>query len=980
MRNPSLRLCRLIRPVVVVMLLLTARAAAGVVPEPVSADALFRTTCEHVLQGHFAEAYELVAKTPDEDIADARIRQLKTWLHDYVELDNRRTASRRKDFERHVRFARNLIEELGDPAYPAWIRRVYRTYATVFDHSGEEELPDKDQREAEFTAAVEACLPLVEAGPRRERYRRWAATDFERYHEAVLDKRITPAVHRRITPGLRGLIFGVYDWAITLGARQRIQAEPAKPVDTWLERVRQLPTTLDPEVMTAAHYRVVRDVAQLFALRTDGQTALLANLTAEILTGLRHRLALSRYVDQLYAYTDVVSDTQLAMVHADDENAFRAESWVQEMTEAAADRAQAYMDQGEWFRAASLFGRLENLHPKESRFREKSRACMNHVRVERYYHPKTHEWKEQLRGVDLHMAKDALEQVEQSYVVNADMIAVAREGLEAVLLLVRTDSLVETFHSLENQADRDQFEARTDELIKKLKRLRRRRPLRPDQALDRVLTINRETLKLPEHVVINEFMQGAFDPLDRFTSMIWPAEIADFNKKTMGNFSGVGIQITVSKSGELTVVSPLPDTPAFEAGIAPGDVITKVDGQTTRKMTINDAVRKITGREGTTVVLTVRSSDAKAVERDLTIKRARIEIKTVKGDHRGELGGWSHFVDEDNKIAYIRITSFMKKTIPDLKEALQVLSDQDLRGLILDLRFNPGGLLEAAVGMSDLFLPNGRTIVSTKGRKPRRSNRPAKARSERLFRIDPEVAASDDLDRKRLPIGLRRSFREHRMPLSDQAVLSVERRGSHWTITDQDRTYDIRRQDNGMQVYGDQFADLALIILVNDYSASASEIVAGALQDNHRALIIGQRTFGKGSVQNLIPVGDGRGRIKLTTARYYLPSGRLVHREDGADTWGVDPDIEVRIVPREVRKVIALQRKAEVLRGKNRDHESPVKEDAAHGNDDDALLDVDPQQEAALLVMRTRLLYNQPWPVTARLDKAAAAAPEAAIK
>jgi carboxyl-terminal processing protease len=364
----------------------------------------------------------------------------------------------------------------------------------------------------------------------------------------------------------------------------------------------------------------------------------------------------------------------------------------------------------------------------------------------------------------------------------------------------------------------------------------------------------------------------------------------------------VGIQISLEK-GQLTVVSPLEDTPAYEAGIQPADTIVGIDGKSTKGITLTKAVQTITGPVGTQVTLTIRREGA-AQDFDVPLTRANITIHTVKGYARGDRGGWDYMIDRDQRIAYVRLTSFNEHTTDELRAALETVKAQDARGLVLDLRFNPGGLLRTAVEVADLFLDGAKMIVKTKGR-------PA---------VSPE-----------------------------------------WSQTANQ---------------GEACPGLPLIVLVNRASASASEIVAGAIQDNRRGIVIGQRSYGKGSVQNLVPLTDGSAYLKLTTAFYYLPSGRCIDRQQGKhQEWGVDPDIPVVLIPEETRKVLELRRDSDILRGRADTSAAGASHDAASSTQpaeatgdppaaaeaDDDVPDVDPQLETALLVMRVKLTSGLAW-------------------
>ena len=289
------------------------------------------------------------------------------------------------------------------------------------------------------------------------------------------------------------------------------------------------------------------------------------------------------------------------------------------------------------------------------------------------------------------------------------------------------------------------------------------------------------------------------------------------------------------------VVSPIEDSPAYAAGIQAGDIITQVNGAPLLGVSLNKAVETITGPVGTSVTLTLRRG-SDATEREYVLKRTKIKIQSIKGFARSSTDDqrWQYVIDPEYGIAYIRVVSFQENTVEDFVKTInEINQDHSLRGLVLDLRFNPGGLLRAAVQFSELFLNEDDLIVSTRG----------------LHSPKWEIPAS--------------------------------RRGP--------------------------LRDLPLVVLVNDSSASASEIVAGALKDHHRGVILGERTFGKFSVQNLIQLAQSDAHLKLTTARYYLPSGRSLHRDETSVEWGVEPDISVPLVAKEVVKIVQNVRKRDII-------------------------------------------------------------------
>jgi carboxyl-terminal processing protease len=318
-------------------------------------------------------------------------------------------------------------------------------------------------------------------------------------------------------------------------------------------------------------------------------------------------------------------------------------------------------------------------------------------------------------------------------------------------------------------------------------------------------------------------IRGVLKTLDPHSSFMTPDEMKDFQVETRGSFTGVGIEITL-KDEVLTVVSPIEDTPAFRAGIQAGDQIVKIDGKSTKDMTLLDAVRVIRGPKGSKVILTVKREGSEKLL-DIAIVRDLIPLRSVR--HEMLEPGY----------AYLRITNFQGDTADNTEDALRKLqSKEQLKGLIIDLRNNPGGLLDQSVKVSDLFLKGG-LVVYTKG----------KIEEQNMdFKAGPDTVAGD----------------------------------------------------------------YPIVVLVNEGSASASEIVAGALQDQKRALIVGAKTFGKGSVQTIIPLPDGSG-LRLTTARYYTPLGRSIQAT------GIEPDIEVKSRFAEGRKIVREKDLEKHLMGEN---------------------------------------------------------------
>lgn len=504
------------------------------------------------------------------------------------------------------------------------------------------------------------------------------------------------------------------------------------------------------------------------------------------------------------------------------------------------------------------------------------------------------DWHETLRGVRMEMLWEALVDADQNYYRGISYKDMALGGLRGLRAVLTTKGLEKAFPKLSDADRRNEFITAIDKATTDNENVAANREqdvLR--NTLTHLKVVNHDTVDLPSEVLVSEFADGAFEKLDPFTSMIWPSDLEEFNKMTQGKFSGVGIQIQTDPDGSLRVVSPLEDTPAFKAGIKAGDIITQIDGKNAKGISINQAVRVITGKPGTMVTLTVKSPDGKSKE--YPIRRETIHVASVKGYIHRPGGGWDYVVDPQQKIGYIRITNFTADTAQELNSALDTMKLQHVRGLIMDLRYNPGGLLTAATDVVDKFLDHG-VIVST--------------RPDRDTGNPPTIAvAKPDADDSKLP----------------------------------------------------------LVVLVNQYSASASEIVSGALKDDHRATIVGERTFGKGSVQMLFPIADRSAYLKLTTSHYYLPSGRCIHREENSKEWGVDPDVTVPLTPDQMSAAIDARQDLDILRdAPPAGGEQPKLNDAAKtANPKEAapkkrdLLSSDPQLSAGLLLLRLELNGQQ---------------------
>lgn len=326
--------------------------------------------------------------------------------------------------------------------------------------------------------------------------------------------------------------------------------------------------------------------------------------------------------------------------------------------------------------------------------------------------------------------------------------------------------------------------------------------------------------KLTYRELIHRSLRGMLNTLDPHTEFMVPEKYDNLKEDTEGEFGGIGVVVQATSEG-LLVISPIDGTPGARAGLKSGETIISIDGTATAGIKIQDAVKILRGRPGTQVNIEVLDSTKKE-KKELTLTRALVTVNTAR-----DINGKQLFPLNDNNFGYIRLSKFGEKTTEEFDAAMKAMDDSGMRGLVLDLRDNPGGLLDQAVKICEKFLPKDQLIVTTEGRKGK--------------------------------------------------VLSV---------------FKSRNRD--------QFPGLPVVILVNGASASASEIVSGCLKDAKRAIILGEQTFGKGSVQSIIPLPD-ESALRLTTAKYYTPSHNVIHGK------GIAPDIEVP-VSMEEKELLAKKR------------------------------------------------------------------------
>lgn len=602
---------------------------------------------------------------------------------------------------------------------------------------------------------------------------------------------------------------------------------------------------------------------------------------------------------------------------------------VQQAIAQAEQKAQTASEQGDWVQALSLYRELDLLFDDYSTYHEQVKRVSRHVRVLQLYAPeqlrKLYEaelerrraskaldgeageegleeedkplllepesWESRLKGVELPMLRQTLSQAVRDHVDSdrsGNYAPLLLGAVDALRIMLDTDGLTATFPQLSDTEKLNQFRDYLTIVSAGLKTPEKKVEfLEMASTLERIMGMNKKTVALPEAVVVYELAEGATGMLDDFSAVIWPQEKEQFSRSTQGKFFGVGVQISRklnprTKEMELMVVSPLANTPARRVGIQANDVIVAVDGQPTLHWSLDRAVREITGPTGTRVTLSVRRDGpegADATKLEFVVQREEVIIESIRGWQHTEGGEWDYWIDRNNRIGYVRLSQFIPQTVDDLDKAVaQMQDDGPINGLILDLRFNPGGLLSSAIDVSDRFIDEG-PIVST---------------------------------------------------------ATADGRVTTETRAKRPRTY----------------PPFPVAVLINQGSASASEIVSGALQDYRRAIVIGTRSFGKGSVQDLFPLDQGKAFLKLTTQYYMLPGGSIIHRLPEARDWGIEPDLTVEMTNEQIADSIELRQQVDVIR----DSDAPADaEPQAHA--EDILADgLDPQLEAAALVLKTQLV------------------------
>ena len=574
---------------------------------------------------------------------------------------------------------------------------------------------------------------------------------------------------------------------------------------------------------------------------------------------------------------------------------FLSNAFVKGVLQKAIDKAAEFEAKGKWLEAyTSCYYWLQAVEPNNKAYSDYAQQLLDKAGIAATFADSPCETREQrYEGVQKQMFVRAIDALSLNYVSIIDYGQMATKAIERCKLLAEVMGVQDPNITAQScGAWSTALAALTDEVGQSPTGFGKDKFV---EVFEKVLTLNGATVDLPEAALIAQFAEAALAALDPYTVMVWPRQVQDFEMMMTNEFTGIGVEITKEK-GKLAVASLLPDTPAYKTGLDAGDVIEKVDGLETKDMSLICAVRKITGPKSTKVTLTIKRNGEEK-PRDITIVRDKITVPTIRGWQRTEAGSWLYFIDQQAKIGYVRVNGFSAETAADLEKVLSEIEAGGLRGLILDLRFNSGGLLDSAVEVTDKFLKKGLIVKTQPG------------------------------------------FALGRLP----TYAVAHEKGTH--------------------------PDYPLVILINSGSASASEIVAGALADavHKRAILVGDRTHGKGSVQGVTHYPGGGAQLKYTMAYYHLPSGKPVESQDvvkkqGRSDWGVGPNLAVELTTDELRKMIDVQRDNDVLVQSDRPRTLPGQEKQrgeVKKHTIDQTLAADPQLAIGVLVVKTKLIQAE---------------------
>jgi carboxyl-terminal processing protease len=607
----------------------------------------------------------------------------------------------------------------------------------------------------------------------------------------------------------------------------------------------------------------------------------------------------------------------------DNEDRFFSDAVVTHVIDLANAKAAQAEANDDWMIASELYYRLNAIYDPSGNYKDHVDRLSSRLAMIRMYAPERlweirnqrrldegldplppynaygDDYHEKLMGINSITVRTAIQRAADQHVGRqtrrhpdgVSMNDLIISGLDAVKTMATTTDLAVVFKGLRNDKKRNEL-LRVIE-AEKMRIASKSIPasgydLR--RALDAVLTAGTGEADIMEEALLHEFGNGAMSALDDYTAIIWPDELARFRRSTQGEFIGIGVQIQLDELQNIKIVTPLEGTPAQRAGVRSDDIIKKIDGTTAVGLGLDQAVEIITGPANTRVTITVErmGDDGEPMEKDFTIVRQKIDLPTVKGWSKTGPGDtdWNYFIDQEDGIGYLRLTGFTDDSTREFDRAVSSMKQDGLNALILDLRYNPGGLLDQAVQLASRFVSRG-MIVKT-------------------------VDAS----------GITESLNEA-VRVSDRVSVS----------------------------------DIPVIVLVNEGSASASEILSGAIQAGAKqgkldALVLGNRSFGKGSVQNVYLLPGASAAMKVTTNYYHIDAPRMIHKVPGATEWGIEPDLEVDMLPSQQQAALLLRRDADVL---PLDENGNIIEDVERPDPNTLLTEgTDLQVETALVLLKSQ--------------------------
>ncbi|MFT5422723.1 MAG: carboxyl-terminal processing protease [Phycisphaerales bacterium] len=653
-----------------------------------------------------------------------------------------------------------------------------------------------------------------------------------------------------------------------------------------------------------------------------------AEQLAEVQGKIAEHLATFTEGHSLIALSDgLTAAVELQMLMHND-TAFFAMQSVRDLLAAGIPAAKAAEANDDWMMASELFYRLDAIKDVSGEFQTDLDRLSQRLEMIRMYVPERlwelrnkrrlaeelsalpaynaygDDFHTKLKGVTSSMVSRALLRAATNHVerrsngedTGVDLRTMLIGGLEAVRVMATTTDLQQAFVGLQDDHDRNAFIGSLNGLVASLNAADRVDGGDLRDVVSTLLKSSGRTVGLMDEALLHEFGNGALNQTDTYTAIIWPDELSRFRRSTQGEFYGVGIQIQLDELMNIEIVTPLEGTPAQRAGVRTGDIIKSVDGISAVGLSLDQAIEVITGPAGTPVVLGMERTldDDTVTQVEFKLHRAKVDLPSVKGWRKVGPGDrdWDWFIDADSGIGYVWLTGFTEDTTEDFDYAIDLMrhSPSGLQGLILDLRYNPGGLLDQAVSISNRFVEDG---------------------------------------------------------------LIVRTETSSGVVTEKQNA---RKLPTNMSLAG-----VPVVVLVNEGSASASEIVAGAIQAgakrNHtQALVLGQRSFGKGSVQNVFALSGGVAAMKLTTQYYKIDAPRMIHRRPGSVEWGIEPDLAVEMLPSQQQDMLLLRREADVL---PLDENGDIIENDDRPNPDSLIAEgIDLQAQTALVLLQSQAGQN----------------------